>query len=70
MDRFDAEYDLVVLGAGASGMTAALVAVIEGARVLFLESTSHVGGTSTRSSGTLLIPQAGDVSGAASGFAL
>jgi len=59
-DRFDAEFDLVVLGAGASGMTAALVAAIEGARVLVLESTSRVGGTSARSSGTLWIPPAGD----------
>ena len=60
VDRFDAEYDLVVLGSGASGMTAALVAAIEGARVLILESTSYVGGTTARSSGTLWIPAAGD----------
>jgi succinate dehydrogenase/fumarate reductase flavoprotein subunit len=59
-DRFDAEYDLVVLGSGAAGMTAALVAAIEGARVLVLESTSYVGGTSARSSGTLWIPPADD----------
>jgi succinate dehydrogenase/fumarate reductase flavoprotein subunit len=63
-ERFDAEYDLVVLGSGASGMTAALVAAIEGARVLVLESTSHVGGTSARSSGTLWIPPAGDAAAA------
>ena len=37
-------------------MTAALVATIEGARVLLLESTPHVGGTSARSSGSLWIP--------------
>lgn len=54
---FDAEYDVVVIGAGASGMTAALVAATEGARVLVLESTSHVGGTSARSSGTVWIPR-------------
>ena len=59
-DRVDAEFDLVVLGSGASGMTAALVAAIEGARALVLESTSYVGGTSARSSGTLWIPPAGD----------
>ncbi len=62
---FDAEYDLVVLGSGASGMTAALVAAIEGARVLVLESTSRIGGTSARSSGTLWIPPAGDAAAAA-----
>jgi len=60
VQSFDAEYDLVILGSGASGMTAALVAAIEGARVLLLESTARVGGTSARSSGTLWIPQAGD----------
>ncbi|MGQ0509152.1 MAG: FAD-dependent oxidoreductase [Betaproteobacteria bacterium] len=54
---FDAEFDLVVLGSGASGMTAALVAAMEGARVLVLESTRFVGGTSARSSGTLWIPR-------------
>jgi 3-oxosteroid 1-dehydrogenase len=52
----DAEYDLIVVGAGAAGMTAALAAAIEGSRVLLLESTSQVGGTSARSSGTLWIP--------------
>lgn len=57
---YDAEYDLIVLGAGASGLTAALVAAIEGARVLVLESTAMIGGTAARSSGTLWIPPADD----------
>ncbi|MBS0336719.1 MAG: FAD-dependent oxidoreductase [Proteobacteria bacterium] len=57
---FDAEYDLVVLGSGASGLTAALVAAVEGAKVLVLESTPYVGGTSARSSGTVWIPQRDD----------
>src|SRR5512145_1899814 len=64
-DRFDAEFDLVVIGSGASGMTAALVATTAGARVLVLESTAYVGGTSARSSGTLWIPPAGDAAAAA-----
>ncbi|HSD41264.1 MAG TPA: FAD-dependent oxidoreductase [Burkholderiales bacterium] len=63
-DRFDAEFDLVVLGSGASGMTAALVAAIEGASVLVLESTRYVGGTSARSSGTVWIPPADDTAAA------
>jgi 3-oxosteroid 1-dehydrogenase len=58
-------YDLVVLGSGASGMTAALVAAEEGARVLVLESTARVGGTSARSSGTLWIPPPEDRAAAA-----
>ena len=64
VNSFDAEYDLIILGSGASGLTAALVAAIEGARVLVLESTSHVGGTSARSSGTLWIPAADDATAA------
>ena len=62
---FDAEFDLVVLGSGASGMTAALVAAIEGARALVIESTSRIGGTSARSSGTLWIPPVADAAAAA-----
>jgi succinate dehydrogenase/fumarate reductase flavoprotein subunit len=53
----DAEYDLIVIGAGAAGMTAALVGAAEGLRVLVLEATAQVGGTSARSSGTLWIPR-------------
>ncbi|WP_172839885.1 FAD-dependent oxidoreductase [Variovorax paradoxus] len=50
------DYDLVVLGAGAAGMTAALVGALEGLRVLLVEKTAQVGGTSSRSAGTLWIP--------------
>lgn len=50
------EYDLVVQGAGAGGMTAALVGAIEGMRVLLIEKSPQVGGTSSRSAGTLWIP--------------
>ena len=61
MDRFDAEYDLIVVGSGAAGLTAALVAATEGARPLLLESISQVGGTSARSSGTVWIPDNPDM---------
>ena len=50
------EFDLIVLGAGVGGMTAALVAALEGQRVLLVEKSGHVGGTSARSSGTVWIP--------------
>ena len=53
---WDLEYDLVVLGAGAGGMTAALVGAIEGMRTLVVERTGRVGGTTARSSGTVWIP--------------
>ena len=56
----DAEYDLIVIGAGAAGLSAALVAAIEGVEVLLVEQASQVGGTSARSSGTVWIPRDGD----------
>jgi 3-oxosteroid 1-dehydrogenase len=54
--RLASEYDVVVLGAGAGGMTAALVAATEGLRVLLVERTAQVGGSTSRSAGTLWIP--------------
>lgn len=48
--------DLVVVGAGAAGMTAALVAAHLGLRVVLCESTQQVGGTTATSAGTLWIP--------------
>lgn len=50
------EADLVVLGSGAGGLTAALVASLEGLRVLVLEHADAIGGTSARSSGTVWVP--------------
>lgn len=50
------EYDVIVLGAGAAGMTAAFVAAHEHARVLLVEKTPFVGGTASRSAGTLWVP--------------
>ena len=54
--RWDETFDVAVLGSGAGGMTAALVAALEGARVLLLEATAKIGGTTARSSGTVWIP--------------
>ena len=47
------EFDVVVVGAGGAGMSAALFAAIDGAKVLLVESTEYVGGT-TAYSGCLL----------------
>ncbi|MGO4283173.1 FAD-dependent oxidoreductase [Bosea sp. TAB14] len=49
-------YDLVVIGGGGAGLTAALFGTLRGARVLLLESTEHVGGTTAFSGGTIWIP--------------
>jgi succinate dehydrogenase/fumarate reductase flavoprotein subunit len=50
------ETDLVVLGSGVGGLTAALAAALEGLRVVALEHSDWIGGTSARSSGTVWIP--------------
>lgn len=49
-------YDVVVVGAGGAGMSAALFAAIDGARVLLVERTEHVGGTTALSGGTTWVP--------------
>jgi 3-oxosteroid 1-dehydrogenase len=50
------EVDLVVLGSGGSGLTAALVAATRNLRVVVLERTDKIGGTTAYSSGTLWVP--------------
>ena len=49
-------YDVVVIGAGGAGMAAALFAAIDGAKVLLVEHTEFVGGTTAISAGTTWIP--------------
>ncbi len=49
-------YDLVVIGAGGAGMATALFAALEGQRVLLVERTAQVGGTTAWSGGTTWIP--------------
>lgn len=51
-----AAYDAVVIGAGGAGMAAALFAAIDGKKVLLVERTGHVGGTTAWSAGTTWVP--------------
>ena len=53
---WDMETDLLVAGAGPGGMTAALVAAIEGLDVIVCEKAEQAGGTGATSAGTLWIP--------------
>ena len=48
--------DLLVIGAGAGGMAAALTAAAEGLRVLVCEKGEQLGGTTATSAGTIWIP--------------
>lgn len=50
------EFDVVVAGAGGAGMSAALLAAKKGAKVLLVERTEYVGGTTAFSAGTTWIP--------------
>jgi 3-oxosteroid 1-dehydrogenase len=59
--------DVLVVGGGAAGMTAALAARASGLAVLIIESTEQVGGTTSTSAGTLWLPCAGDGNGDAAG---
>jgi succinate dehydrogenase/fumarate reductase flavoprotein subunit len=54
--NWDREVDLLVVGSGVGGMTAALVAAVEGSEVLLCEATSRLGGTSALSGGAIWIP--------------
>lgn len=53
---FDEETDLLVIGAGVGGMTAALVAAIRGLSVILCEKTDMVGGNTSTSGGTTWVP--------------
>ena len=54
--RWDLETDLLVIGAGAAGMTAALVGALEGLKTILCEKSDVVGGTTATSAGTVWIP--------------
>lgn len=52
-------FDLIVLGSGAAGLTAALTAALSGLSCLVLEHLDRIGGTSARSSGSVWVPDNG-----------
>lgn len=59
----DETFDFVIVGSGAGSMTAALVMRSQGKRVLVLEKTDLVGGTTATSGGVMWIPNNGLMKG-------
>jgi succinate dehydrogenase/fumarate reductase flavoprotein subunit len=53
----DNVYDVIVVGSGAAGCTAALVAAHAGLKVIILEKTAYVGGSTAISGGAIWIPE-------------
>ena len=49
-------FDVVVVGSGAAGLSAALAAAVSGARVLVVEKAQSVGGTTAMSGGCIWVP--------------
>jgi 3-oxosteroid 1-dehydrogenase len=56
MTTDEAEFDVVVVGSGAAGMTAALTAAQHGLRAVVLEKTGSFGGSTARSGGGIWAP--------------
>ena len=65
--HWDRDVGLLIAGAGPGGMTAGLVAALDGLDVLICEKSQQIGGTGSTSAGTLWIP--GNSAGVAAGFA-
>lgn len=55
-DTFDVETDVIIVGTGAGGLSAAAIAAEGGASVIVLEKADKIGGTTRKSAAALWIP--------------
>ena len=53
---WDDDYEFIVVGSGAAGMTGAVVAAASGLKTLIIEKTDQFGGTTALSGGVVWIP--------------
>lgn len=60
-DKFDQQFDVIVVGSGGGGMTSALVAQSQGLSAVVLEKSDKYGGTSAVSGGGIWIPCNDDI---------
>ena len=56
MTGLDDHFDIIVVGSGVAGLTAATVGACEGQRVLLVEKTDYIGGTTAISGGMVWVP--------------
>src|ERR1700722_12795106 len=56
MHEVESAIDVVVIGSGAAGMTAAITAALSGRSVALVEKASQIGGTSAWSGGAAWLP--------------
>lgn len=55
-NNWNEHYDVVVVGSGAGGLTAALTAQLKGLSTIVIEKTQFFGGSTSKSGGTIWIP--------------
>ena len=70
MDGFDHVVDVLVVGSGGGGMTAALTAHAAGLDALVIEKSSHFGGSTALSGGGIWVPGAPSQASSASSDAV